>query len=56
MIISLVESEVVKMEKLVTFACVVGLIVAWYKFAVLWWACHVSIEELKEGDIHEHDN
>ena len=56
MIISLVKSEVLSVEKVVTFACVVGLIVAWYKFAALWWACHVSIEELKDGDINEHDN
>ena len=56
MIIFLEKSEVVRMEKLVTCACVVGLIVAWYKFAALWWACHVSIEELKDGDINEYDN
>ena len=56
MIISLVKSEVVRMEKLVTCACVVGLIVAWYKLAALWWSCHVEFEELKEGDTNECDN
>ena len=56
LIISLVKSEVLFMEKFVTLACIVGCCYAWYKLAALWWSCHVEFEELKEGDTNECDN